>query len=78
MDETTACRYATSIIAVGTGSESKYIPQEVENCKKIINLIKNGFTKKATAMISSILQKFKIDHTENDLISIAEKIKIKA
>ena len=74
MDETTVCRYATSIIAVGTGAESKYIKSDIQLCSKIIEYLKLGNKKSAITKISSILEKLKIKHSESDLESIAGKI----
>lgn len=74
MDPTAVCRYATGIIAVGTGSESEYIKSDILLCSKIIEHLKSGNKKSATAKISSILEKLKIKHSESDLESIAGKI----
>lgn len=74
MNRDQVTQIANGIKLVATGNQDKFLSEEIERCKGIIQA-KNCATGVFTGKISALLNQLKIRHEESDLVAIANLIR---
>jgi len=74
MDGTQVKRYADAIVAVGTGSDSCYIKNQIAECKTILQLISHKNKKSAQEKIEKLFIRLNTPHIKADIDLIIQKI----